>query len=539
MRIALCQINPIVGALQSNADKIIQIIGKYSAQCDLLIFPELVLTGYPPQDLLADSQFIANTEATLNKIVFTTTTPVILGSVRRDGDNLFNSAAIMHNGNLTAYCDKTHLPTYDVFDEMRYFTPSKERKPVTLQCGNKQASLGIQICEDLWDHEYDCKVSRELIEKGAEVIINISASPYHINRLSERIDIISNKAKQLKCNFIYCNLVGAQDELIFDGQSCMVNTAGEMTELLPAFEESIQIIDTEKTSSIPVNEKGEEEEMYAALTLGVADYFHKTGHTKAVIGLSGGIDSALTAAIAANALGAENILGVSMPSQYSSQHSRTDAQELAENLGIHFETISIEHINEIFLSELHPLFKNTEAGLAEENLQARIRGNLLMAVANKKNALLLNTGNKTETALGYCTMYGDMAGALAVISDLNKSQVYAVSRWINYNIGRTIIPENTLTKAPSAELRPDQVDPFNYAVVSPLVDILITEQKSTDELCEMGYESSLVEELKNKIRLAEYKRRQAPPGLRVSPKAFGMGRRFPIVNQYKSNQSIE
>ena len=539
MRNALCQINPIVGALQSNADKIIQIIGKYSAQCDLLIFPELVLTGYPPQDLLADSQFIANTEATLNKIVFTTTTPVILGSVRRDGDNLFNSAAIMHNGNLTAYCDKTHLPTYDVFDEMRYFTPAIERKPVTLQCGNKQVNLGIQICEDLWDHEYDCKVSSELKEEGAEVIINISASPYHINRLSERIDIISNKAKQLKCNFIYCNLVGAQDELIFDGQSCMVNTAGEMTELLPAFEESIQIIDTEKTSSIPVNEKGEEEEMYAALTLGVADYFHKTGHTKAVIGLSGGIDSALTAAIAANALGAENILGVSMPSQYSSQHSRTDAQELAENLGIHFETISIEHINEIFLSELHPLFKNTEAGLAEENLQARIRGNLLMAVANKKNALLLNTGNKTETALGYCTMYGDMAGALAVISDLNKSQVYAVSRWINYNIGRTIIPENTLTKAPSAELRPDQVDPFNYAVVSPLVDILITEQKSTDELCEMGYESSLVEELKNKIRLAEYKRRQAPPGLRVSPKAFGMGRRFPIVNQYKSNQSIE
>jgi len=539
MRIALCQINPIVGALQSNADKIIQIIGKYSAQCDLLIFPELVLTGYPPQDLLADSQFIANTEATLNKIVFTTTTPVILGSVRRDGDNLFNSAAIMHNGNLTAYCDKTHLPTYDVFDEMRYFTPAIERKPVTLQCGNKQVNLGIQICEDLWDHEYDCKVSSELKEEGAEVIINISASPYHINRLSERIDIISNKAKQLKCNFIYCNLIGAQDELIFDGQSCMVNTTGEMTELLPAFEESIQIIDTEKTSSIPVNEKGEEEEMYAALTLGVADYFHKTGHTKAVIGLSGGIDSALTAAIAANALGAENILGVSMPSQYSSQHSRTDAQELAENLGIHFETISIEHINEIFLSELHPLFKNTEAGLAEENLQARIRGNLLMAVANKKNALLLNTGNKTETALGYCTMYGDMAGALAVISDLNKSQVYAVSRWINYNIGRTIIPENTLTKAPSAELRPDQVDPFNYAVVSPLVDILITEQKSTDELCEMGYESSLVEELKNKIRLAEYKRRQAPPGLRVSPKAFGMGRRFPIVNQYKSNQSIE
>jgi len=539
MRIALCQINPIVGALQSNADKIIQIIGKYSAQCDLLIFPELVLTGYPPQDLLADSQFIANTEATLNKIVFTTTTPVILGSVRRDGDNLFNSAAIMHNGNLTAYCDKTHLPTYDVFDEMRYFTPAIERKPVTLQCGNKQVNLGIQICEDLWDHEYDCKVSSELKEEGAEVIINISASPYHINRLSERIDIISNKAKQLKCNFIYCNLIGAQDELIFDGQSCMVNTTGEMTELLPAFEESIQIINTEKTSSIPVNEKGEEEEIYAALTLGVADYFHKTGHTKAVIGLSGGIDSALTAALAANALGAENILGVSMPSQYSSQHSRTDAQQLAENLGIQFETISIEHINEIFLSELHPLFKNTEAGLAEENLQARIRGNLLMAVANKKNALLLNTGNKTETALGYCTMYGDMAGALAVISDLNKSQVYAVSRWINYNIGRTIIPENTLTKAPSAELRPDQVDPFNYAVVSPLVDILITEQKSTDELCEMGYESSLVEELKNKIRLAEYKRRQAPPGLRVSPKAFGMGRRFPIVNQYKSNQSIE
>ncbi|MDP6853782.1 MAG: NAD+ synthase [Candidatus Marinimicrobia bacterium] len=539
MQIALCQINPIVGALQSNADKIIGIIEKYSAQCDLLIFPELVLTGYPPQDLLADSQFIAHTEATLKRIASITSTAVIVGTVRREGAVIFNSAALMQNGMVVTYRDKTHLPTYDVFDEMRYFTPSKERMPVSLQYGKEQVNLGIQICEDLWDETYDCKVSKELTENGANIIINISASPFHVNRLSERLGIISDKAKQLKCNFIYCNLVGAQDELIFDGQSCMVNTAGEVSALLPAFEESVQIIDTETTSTISVFEKDEEEQIYSALTLGVSDYFHKTTHRQAVVGLSGGIDSALTAAIAANALGGENVLGISMPSQFSSEHSKSDAQELAKNLGIEYESISIKDINDRFLSELQPIFQSTEPGLAEENLQARIRGNLLMAVANKRNALLLNTGNKTETALGYCTMYGDMAGALAVISDLNKSQVYAVSRWINTHAGKTIIPSGTLTKPPSAELKPDQVDPFDYEIVSPLVDILITEQKTTEELCEMGYEASLVEELKQKIRIAEFKRRQAPPGLRVSSKAFGMGRRYPIVNQYKPNMSLE
>jgi NAD+ synthase (glutamine-hydrolysing) len=327
-------------------------------------------------------------------------------------------------------------------------------------------------------------------------------------------------------------LVGAQDELVFDGQSCIVNSAGEVIFLSAAFEENVQLVDLDKCKQIKVLELSEEEQIFRALSLGVKDYFNKTGHSKAVIGLSGGIDSALTAAIAQNALGRENVLGIALPSIFSSDHSISDAQALAENLGIQFEIISIKKINEQMLEGLSPIFNGSAAGLAEENLQARIRGNILMAAANKQGALLLNTGNKTETALGYCTMYGDMAGALAVISDLNKSQVYDVSRWINTHFKKDIIPQNTLTKSPSAELRPDQVDPFDYDVVSPLVDILITEPERANELEEEGYDPALISDLIKKIRLAEYKRRQAPPGIRISSKAFGVGRRYPIINQF-------
>ena len=534
MKVALAQINPTVGALDNNSRKIIEIIRQYSDKCDIIIFPEMVLTGYPPQDLLLDDRFILKTQKILEEIAASAVaTSVIVGTIRQEGNKLFNTGAILQYGAVIAYRDKMHLPTYDVFDEERYFTSAESIKPVELDINGREYKLGLQICEDLWDEEYDIKVSRELCEQGAEILINISASPFHINRLDERLELIKDKIKYLKCNFIYCNLVGAQDELVFDGQSCMINSDGEVEVLYPAFEEKIQVFDLNKCNVVEVPESLEEEQIFHALSLGVQDYFKKTGHTKAVIGLSGGIDSALTATIAAKALGGTNVLGISMPSIYSSDHSIKDAEVLADNLGIQFEIIPIKEINKQILNELLPIFNGSKSGLAEENLQARIRGNILMATANKKGALLLNTGNKTETALGYCTMYGDMAGALAVISDLNKCQVYAVSKWINEDAGRKVIPESSITKPPSPELQPDQVDPFDYDVVSPLVDILITDPERAYELEGDGYSLELIEDLMKKVRLAEYKRRQAPPGIRISSKAFGVGRRYPIVNKFE------
>jgi NAD+ synthase (glutamine-hydrolysing) len=329
-------------------------------------------------------------------------------------------------------------------------------------------------------------------------------------------------------------LVGGQDELVFDGQSCVVSPSGDLVAISPAFREDIKIMDIENCESVNRPEFSEEKQIFHALSLGVRDYFIKTGHKKAVLGVRGGIDSALTAVIASDALGSENVLGISMPSIYSSDHSIKDAKALAENLGIDFQIIQIKKINEQMLEDLSPVLYGSQGGLAEENLQARIRGNILMAAANKQGALLLNTGNKTETALGYCTMYGDMAGALAVISDLNKSQVYTVSRWINEDAGKEVIPDSSITKPPSAELKPGQVDPFDYDVVSPLVDILITEPERAHELVDEGYSLELIEDMMKKVRLAEYKRRQAPPGIRISPKAFGVGRKYPIINHFEA-----
>jgi NAD+ synthase (glutamine-hydrolysing) len=389
------------------------------------------LTGYPPQDLLLDEAFINKAFKSLEKIASSVkNTPVILGTIRKEKDALYNTAAVLENGEVVEYRDKTHLPTYDVFDEDRYFFSSIIRKPIELSINGNKIKLGIEICEDLWDEDYKIKVSQELVQKGAEILINISASPFHINRMEERSCIIRDKIEELKCYFIYCNLVGAQDELVFDGQSCIMNPEGKFVSYLPAFKELVEVVDLENCPPIDDPKICEEEEVFQALSLGVKDYFRKTGHEQAVVGLSGGIDSALTATIAQNALGAKNVIGISMPSIYSSDHSIEDAKTLAKNLGIGFQIIPIVKINEQMLDDLS-LILNGSSGLVEENLQARIRGNILMAVANKECALLLNTGNKTETALGYCTMYGDMAGALAVISDLNKSQVYEVARWVN------------------------------------------------------------------------------------------------------------
>ena len=532
MKVALAQINPTVGALSNNSDKISKIIQIYSSQCDLIIFPEMCLTGYPPQDLLLDQAFIKRASKALNGIASRVqNTPVILGTIRQENNTLFNTAAVLANREVFEYRDKTHLPTYDVFDEDRYFSPSKSREPIELSINGNKMKLGIEICEDLWDEDYEIKVNQELIQKDADILINISASPFHINRMNERSYIIKGIVNNLKCYFIYCNLVGAQDELVFDGQSCIVNPEGKIVSHLPAFKELVEVVDLKNCFPIEVPRACEEEEVFQALSLGVKDYFRKTGHKKAIIGLSGGIDSALTATIAQNALGAENIIGIAMPSIYSSEHSIEDAKILAENLGIDFQIIPIKKINEQMLDDLSPIL-NGSSGLAEENLQARIRGNILMTVANKERALLLNTGNKTETALGYCTMYGDMAGALAVISDLNKSQVYAVSRWINKNADNVVIPKNSINKPPSAELKPDQVDPFDYDLISPLVDRIISEPHNISSLENDGYSKELISVLVKKVHFSEYKRRQAAPGLRVSQKAFGIGRRYPIVNKF-------
>ena len=534
MKITLAQINPTVGDLGGNSRKIEQIIQDFSTKCDLIAFPEMCLTGYPPQDLLMDSEFITKASDALQNIaVKVEKTPVILGTIRKDKDNLFNTAAVLQNGEVITFRDKTHLPTYDVFDEDRYFTSSNSRNPVELSMHGRPVKIGIEICEDLWDEDYETKVSQELFQGGATIIVNISASPFHVNRLNERLDIIEDKSKLLKCYFIYCNLVGAQDELVFDGQSCVVNNTGNLIAISPAFKEDTRVIDIENCEPVARPEASEDRQIFHALSLGVHDYFIKTGHIKAVLGLSGGIDSALTAIIATDALGPENVLGISMPSIYSSDHSIDDAKLLARNLGIQFEIISIKEINQLMLDNLSPVLNGSREGLAEENLQARIRGNILMVAANKKGALLLSTGNKTETALGYCTMYGDMAGALAVISDLNKSQVYSVSRWINENAGKAIIPASSIDKPPSAELRPDQVDPFDYDVVSPLVDRLISGPHSIAALVDEGFSEELISELREKVKISEYKRRQAPPGIRVSKKAFGVGRRYPIVNKYE------
>lgn len=536
MKIALAQINPIVGAFDKNKELILNYYKKAcDINADIVVFPELAVTGYPPQDLLLEQGFVDDNIKYLNEIAAKSITPLIVGFVRKENGRLYNSAALCQNGKVTDVYDKILLPTYDVFDEDRYFENGKVPGICELSINNETINLGIQICEDLWDDDYDTKVSTLQKDAGAELIINISASPYHEGRITERQDLIKSQVDKINIPFIYCNLVGGQDELIFDGESLAYNENGEQLAQGRVFEEDLIIIDTEQRPSnhFPVLTK--EERLYKALCLGVKDYFRKTGHKEALIGLSGGIDSALVACIAADALGAENVHGFSMPSSFSSEHSKSDAKQLAENLNIEFDTIAIKEIVDAFEDKLDKRFKGTKRGVAEENIQARSRGNILMAISNKFGWMVLSTGNKTEIALGYCTLYGDMSGGLSVISDLSKIDVYRISNWVNQQAGHDRIPLSTIEKEPSAELAKDQVDPFDYEIVSPLVDSIIEERKSPKELISTGADEELVMHIYRLIRINEFKRRQAAPGLRVSPKAFGVGRRIPIVNHYKGN----
>ena len=532
MNLSICQINPSLGDFKSNKEKILKYIYKSKdLSIDIIIFPELAICGYPPMDLIWKDGFIMENNLVLNEVASESNVPIIIGCIRAEKNAIYNSAAICFDGKLQKYCDKILLPNYDVFDEKRFFHSGRTPKVFTVPINGRSKKIGIQICEDLWDDDYDCKVSTLQKEMGAELIINLSASPYHENKIRERIEHVSLKAKQLRLPFIYCNIVGGQEELIFDGSSFAISKEGLLLSQSSSFREDLKIVNLESNKKCIPSPICREEEIFNALCLGVKDYFLKTGHEKTVLGLSGGIDSALVASIAVSALGKNNVCGISLPSKYSSAHSLNDAKQLAINLGIEYQVIKIHSIIESFETTLKPSFKNEKSNIAEENIQSRVRGNLLMALANKFGWLVLSTGNKTELALGYCTLYGDMIGALSVIADLSKNDVYAVSKWINKH-HQNCIPINSLLKPPSAELSPNQVDPFDYSVISPLVDNIIEKQKPFSVLINEGYEESLVQDIYKKIKISEYKRRQAPPGLRVSSKAFGTGRRYPIVNNF-------
>ena len=532
MKLAICQINPSLGDFEKNKIKILEYVERSKdLNANIIVFPELSLCGYPPMDLIWDKGFIEQNNMALNEIASVSNIPIILGCFRYDGNKFFNSAAICYENKLKEYYDKILLPNYDVFDEERFFTKGSKPKNVSIPVNGQMKKIGVQICEDLWDKNYSCKVSSEQQKMGAELIINISASPFRENKIQERKLLVSSKAKKIGLPFVYCNMIGGQDELIFDGSSFAVSADGVLLSQAKSFNEELHIIDLNLSKRIKCLPVSREKEIFNALCLGVKDYFSKTNHKKAIIGLSGGIDSALVASIAVNALGNKNVYGFSLPSKFSSEHSLNDAKELATNLEIEHQVIKIHSLVSNFNTTLKTEFEKQRSDIAEENIQSRVRGSLLMTLANMYGWLVLSTGNKTEIALGYCTLYGDMIGALSVIADLSKNDVYKLANWINKNI-HNYIPINSIIKPPSAELSPNQVDPYDYSVVSPIVDEIIEKQKPPSLLIEEGFEKKLVHEIYNKIKNSEYKRRQAPLGLRVTSKAFGIGRRYPIVNNY-------
>lgn len=554
MRVAMAQINSTVGDLEGNAEKIRKYMDEArKRKADLVVFPELAVTGYPPQDLLYEKAFVKENKRILGEIVKDNVEmAVVVGFVDYDEKwNLYNAAAVFEGNRCVGTAYKTLLSTYDVFDEDRYFKPSKEEdiKPVNVTINGRKTRLGVEICEDLWDQEYEIKVTDLLAERGAELIVNASASRFYVGKRFEREKQLKEKTRKNRVPFFYVNLVGGQDELVFDGQSLAVDASGSLIAFAKQFEEDLVVTDIdlekgvgEKVCPPPYNK---EEEMFNALALGVRDYFRKTGFEKAVVGMSGGIDSSLTTCIAVEALGRENVIGVSMPSKFSSAHSKTDAQKLAENLGICFVRFSIQDIVESYrktlekpLEEIRKHFgieKSRDDPVADENIQPRVRGNCLMDISNRLKdlkILVLNTGNKTELALGYCTLYGDMAGGIGALGDVSKLEVYKLAEYVNKKAGREIIPENVFKKKPSPELKEDQFDPFDFSIVSPMVDEIIENRRGKQELIEMGYPKEVVEDTYRRIRRAEYKRRQAPPCIKITRKAFGIGWKMPIVNKH-------
>jgi NAD+ synthase (glutamine-hydrolysing) len=554
MRIAMAQINSTVGDLKGNAEKIIEYVEEAKRhKADLVVFPELAVTGYPPQDLLHEKSFVRENKEALNKVIENNAGMTgVVGFVDYEDGNLYNAAAVFEGNKLAGIAYKTLLPTYDVFDEDRYFNSAKEDdiKPTSVEINGRRVRLGVEICEDLWDQEYDIKVTDLLAKRGANLIVNISASPFYAEKRFERERLLREKAIKNMVPIFYVNLVGGQDELVFDGQSLAVDVSGKLIAFAKQFEEDLVITEidlgkgfAEKVNPPPYNK---EKETFNAIVLGIRDYFRKTGFKKALVGMSGGIDSSLTTCIATEALGKENVIGVSMPSKFSSEHSKTDAQKLAENLGICFIQFPVQDIVNAYhktlekpLEEIRKHFgikKEDDDPVADENIQPRTRGNCLMDISNRLKdlgMLVVNTGNKTELALGYCTLYGDMAGGIGTLGDVSKLEVYKLAKYVNEKTGREIIPKNVLKKKPSPELKEGQFDPFDFDVVSPLVDEIIESRRSKQELIDMGYPKEVVEDTYRRIRNAEYKRWQATPCIKITPKAFGIGWKMPIVNKYR------
>ena len=542
MKVGLAQINTTVGDFARNVARLREAYDEAAAAgAEIVVAPELAITGYPPRDLLLKSGFVEGNLAALDELAaHVGEAALVVGHVGKNGKQpgraATNAVSLIQNGKIAATRTKSLLPTYDVFDEDRYFEPAAENAPVELN-GRR---LGLTICEDVWNDEdfwdacrYRANPVESLVEQGAEILINISASPWSLGKNRMRREMLATTVAKVQRPLIYCNAIGGNDELIFDGGSLVFNAEGQVTLQAPYFSEAVLVGDLDG----PVGEMVVTEEtamLHDALVLGVRDYLGKCGFTSAVIGLSGGIDSAVTAAIAVDALGAENVRGVSMPSQYSSQGSLDDSMALAKNLGIQYDVVPIKAGFEIMKESLSPLFENREGDVTEENMQARLRGLMLMALSNKFGSLVLTTGNKSELAVGYCTLYGDMCGGLAVISDVPKTMVYRLARWINRE--REVIPEATIEKPPSAELRPDQKDEDSlppYDVLDAILERYVVESESVDQIIAAGFEKELVSRIARLIDLNEYKRRQAAPGLKVTSKAFGVGRRIPVAQRYR------
>lgn len=599
LRVALCQINTVVGDIAGNTEKIHQSLAAAETEgCDLAVFPELAICGYPPEDLLMKRQFIADCQDALHQLAAATEhCYMIVGfpspserpeQLPRLESRLYNSAAVCGEGQVVSVADKTHLPNYAVFDEHRYFSEGSPSEPVLIH----GVKVGVSICEDLW---IDDGAISEIVWMGAEMVININASPYHIGKWGRRQHLLEKRWKEFEIPFVYVNQVGGQDELVFDGQSVVYNNHGQIIARCPQFREEIQIAEIEMegdyilgaehdvspAESATPPEAGSAvledqlqrksslsqldyavspggvsppsvappsvsplaeamEEIYEALKLGTSDYITKNGFTDVCVGLSGGIDSSLVAAIAADALGPQRVHGVLLPSRYSSEHSISDAEALCANLGIDHYELSIEPAHQAFLDMLKESLEEEDLGITEENLQSRIRGIVLMAFANYSGWLNLTTGNKSESAVGYSTLYGDTAGAFAVIKDVWKQQVYALAEWRNEladTRGETPpIPPDVLTKAPSAELRLDQKDEDSlppYDVLDPILFALVEQDITAIELKQAGYDARLVTRISKLVDTAEYKRRQNPPGIRITSKAFGKDRRMPITHKYQ------
>jgi NAD+ synthase (glutamine-hydrolysing) len=546
LRIALAQTNPIVGDIVGNSARIIDFISRArQVSASLVVFPELSVAGYPPRDLLLKPRFVkANVEAVQQIAESCVGVAALIGFVEPNaepaGRLLRNAAAFCADGKVQAVRHKSLLPTYDVFDEQRYFEPGPEVALVR----HAGTEIGVSICEDLWNDEqvvgrriYRRDPVGQLAAAGANLLINMSASPFEQNKHAFRIRLFGDQARRHRLPILFVNQVGGNDELIFDGASAVFDAGGRVIAQARAFEEDLLIVDLSAPAGSRVEPYPESiASVHDALVLGTRDYVRKCGFKRVLIGLSGGVDSAVTAAVAVAALGAEAVTGVAMPSRYSSDHSRSDAQTLAANLGIDFRTIPIAPIHGTYEKHLEPHFAGRPADITEENIQARIRGTLLMALSNKFGWLLLTTGNKSELAVGYCTLYGDMCGGLAVIADVPKMTVYALARHINERAGREIIPAGTLTKPPSAELRPDQTDQDSlppYDLLDQILDLYIRREQSTDEIVAAGFDPDIVGKVVRLIDTSEYKRKQAALGLKVTSRAFGVGRRMPIAARYR------